>query len=273
LRLLAIDDHRWRRVKVRARRYLDNVVEQDHRASKQRCAPMLGLKSFRSAAITLAGVELAHRVRKQQYSLPTSTKGRAGSLKELWEVALADSGAPMCRDADRSAPMHQNSADRFRLARERVRPDGSVRYPRKISFGGSLYLLVRPRGGRYWRYRYRYGGKAPTRCRERVFMQGPSSANPAEAHLASRTDEILKVDGAQPPHDPLRHATLRRRRGIDCFSTSGAVAPMPRIERSGRDERSAGRAIASCSRFPSSSDRTDRCSVATARPAVARRTC
>ena len=49
LRLLPAEDLRWRGVEVRARRYLNNVVEQDHRAIKQRCAPMLGLKSFRSA--------------------------------------------------------------------------------------------------------------------------------------------------------------------------------------------------------------------------------
>lgn len=45
---------------------------------------------------------------------------------------------------------------------ERPRIDGQVRYPRKISFGGSLYLLVRPQGGRYWHYQYRYGGKRKT---------------------------------------------------------------------------------------------------------------
>ena len=39
LRLLGDEDHRWRGVEVRARRYLKNVVEQDHRAIKQRCAP------------------------------------------------------------------------------------------------------------------------------------------------------------------------------------------------------------------------------------------
>jgi len=60
LRLLGEEDSRWRKVEVRARRYLNNVVEQDHRAIKQRCAPMLRLKSFRSAAITLAGVELVN---------------------------------------------------------------------------------------------------------------------------------------------------------------------------------------------------------------------
>lgn len=32
LRLLAAEDQRWRNVEVRARRYLNNVVEQDHRA-------------------------------------------------------------------------------------------------------------------------------------------------------------------------------------------------------------------------------------------------
>jgi transposase-like protein len=82
LRLLGNEDRRWQGVEVRARCYLNNVVEQDHRAIKQRCAPMLGLKSFRSAAITLAGVELAHRVRKQQYSLPTGPNGRAGVKRQ-----------------------------------------------------------------------------------------------------------------------------------------------------------------------------------------------
>jgi transposase-like protein len=120
LRLLATEDRRWQNVEVRARHYLNNVVERDHRAIKQRCAPMLGLKSFRSAAITLAGVELAHRVRKQQYSLPKGMKGRAGSLKEWWDAALADSGVPICRDGDRPTPMHQSSADHFQPARGRT---------------------------------------------------------------------------------------------------------------------------------------------------------
>jgi transposase-like protein len=164
LRLLSAEDRRWQDVEVRVRRYLNNVVEQDHRAIKQRCASMLGLKSFRSAAVTLAGVELAHRVCKQQYSLPIGMKGRAASLKELWAAALDDSGAPMCQVGDRPSPMHQNSTDRFQPARERVRPDGSVRYPRKISFGGNLDLLVEPQGGQYWHYHYhyRYGGKRTT---------------------------------------------------------------------------------------------------------------
>src|SRR5580692_4133339 len=56
----------WRSVEIRSRRYLNNIVEQDHRAIKRRCAPMLAMKSFHTAAITLAGIELAHRICKRQ---------------------------------------------------------------------------------------------------------------------------------------------------------------------------------------------------------------
>jgi integrase len=34
--------------------------------------------------------------------------------------------------------------------------------PYKLSDGGGLYLLVQPKGARYWRYKYRYGGKEKT---------------------------------------------------------------------------------------------------------------
>ena len=62
--------------------------QQDHRAIKRRCAPMLALKSFRTAAVTLAGVELAHRIRKRQFSFGRSGPRRFSSLKQLWARAL-----------------------------------------------------------------------------------------------------------------------------------------------------------------------------------------
>ncbi len=89
LRLLGNEDPRWERVVVRGRRYLNNIVEQDHRAIKRRCAAMLGLKTSRTAAITLAGVELAHRIRKRQFAVEVGRRGRPASLKQLWERALA----------------------------------------------------------------------------------------------------------------------------------------------------------------------------------------
>jgi len=89
LQLLGTEDRRWRSVVVRGSRYLNNIVEQDHRAIKRRCASMLGLKTFRTAAITLAGVELAHRIHKKQFWISGGRRSGPASLKQLWERALA----------------------------------------------------------------------------------------------------------------------------------------------------------------------------------------
>jgi len=164
LRSLGDEDHRWRHIEVRARRYLNNVVEQDHRAIKQRCASMLGLKSFSSAAVTLAGIELAHRIRKEQYLLPLQGDRKRSSLKKLWDCALNRASEPILVDGNCYPPMHQISP-RVKRARaeEFLKPEfPPVRYLRKISFGGSLNLFITPKGGRYWRYCYRYGGKRRT---------------------------------------------------------------------------------------------------------------
>ncbi|MCQ4189994.1 IS6 family transposase [Methylocystis suflitae] len=53
-------------IEIRRVKYLNNIVEQDHRAVKRVTRPMLGFKSLRSAAVTLAGVELMHMIRKGQ---------------------------------------------------------------------------------------------------------------------------------------------------------------------------------------------------------------
>ena len=55
--------------KVRSSKYLNNLVEQDHRNIKSRTKVMLGFKRFRNAAITLSGIELVHRIRKGQFSV------------------------------------------------------------------------------------------------------------------------------------------------------------------------------------------------------------
>jgi len=47
-------------------KYLNNIIEQDHRFIKRRTRPMLGFKSFRSAASTLDGIEVAQMIRKKQ---------------------------------------------------------------------------------------------------------------------------------------------------------------------------------------------------------------
>ena len=47
-------------------KYLNNIVEQDHRFIKRITRPMLGFKVFHSAAATLAGIETANMIRKGQ---------------------------------------------------------------------------------------------------------------------------------------------------------------------------------------------------------------
>jgi transposase-like protein len=90
LRLLRREDPKWKYVEVRSNRYLNNIVEQDHRAIKRRCAAMGGgFKFFGSAAIALAGFELAHRIRKRQFSFGRGRYQNFGSLKQIWDRALA----------------------------------------------------------------------------------------------------------------------------------------------------------------------------------------
>ena len=53
-------------IKLRQAKYLNNIVEQDHRAIKRITRPMLGFKSFRCARILIAGIEVMHMIRKGQ---------------------------------------------------------------------------------------------------------------------------------------------------------------------------------------------------------------
>jgi putative transposase len=51
---------------IRQVKYLNNLVEQDHRGVKRVTRPMLGFKSFEAAQGTLIGIELMHMIRKGQ---------------------------------------------------------------------------------------------------------------------------------------------------------------------------------------------------------------
>ncbi|MCZ6903794.1 MAG: DDE-type integrase/transposase/recombinase [Rickettsia endosymbiont of Ixodes persulcatus] len=54
------------KIKIFQNKYLNNLVEQDHRFIKKRVKPMLGFKSFRSAKITIAGIENIRMIQKGQ---------------------------------------------------------------------------------------------------------------------------------------------------------------------------------------------------------------
>jgi transposase-like protein len=54
---------------VRQLKYLNNIVEQDHRAIKRVTRPMRNFKSFSGARCVLVGVELMHMIRKGQFAV------------------------------------------------------------------------------------------------------------------------------------------------------------------------------------------------------------
>ena len=73
---------------LRSSNYLNNLVEQDHRNIKSRAKVMLGFKRFRNAAIIIAGIELMHRIRKDQFALGRlRVQGRVAPA--IWKVVLA----------------------------------------------------------------------------------------------------------------------------------------------------------------------------------------
>ena len=53
-------------IEIRQNKYLNNLVEQDHRAVKRVVRAMLRFMSFRAASITLRGIELVHMLKKGQ---------------------------------------------------------------------------------------------------------------------------------------------------------------------------------------------------------------
>jgi transposase-like protein len=73
--------------KVRTSKYLNNLIEQDHRNIKSRTNVMLGFKRFRSAATTISGIELIHGIRKGQFDLrPLGLKDTAALY--VWNAVL-----------------------------------------------------------------------------------------------------------------------------------------------------------------------------------------
>ena len=80
----ALNDEPNVNIEVRQNKYLNNLIEQDHRAIKRIVRPMLGLKSFRTARITVQGIELMHMIKKGQmvsvYGQNLSAAGQFYSL-------------------------------------------------------------------------------------------------------------------------------------------------------------------------------------------------
>ena len=74
--------------KIRSSKYLNNLIEQDHRGVKLRIGPMLGFKWFTTAAIVIAGIELLRRIHKGQFNLGR-LRLKDRSTPAVWNAVLA----------------------------------------------------------------------------------------------------------------------------------------------------------------------------------------
>jgi transposase-like protein len=75
--LNAVNADRETPIKVRQIKYLNNIVEQDHRTIKRRTRPMLGFKDFHCARVILGGIETMHMIRKGQMKIVGKTSPSA----------------------------------------------------------------------------------------------------------------------------------------------------------------------------------------------------
>jgi len=72
---------------LRSSKYLNNLIEQDHRHIKSRTNVMLGFKRFRNTATTISGIVLIHRIRKQQFDLSALSLDDMAE-PSVWNVIL-----------------------------------------------------------------------------------------------------------------------------------------------------------------------------------------
>jgi transposase-like protein len=78
----------WKHTRLRSSKYLNNLIEQDHRGIKFRTRPMLGFKNYDCAATTIAGIELLRRIGKNQFSLHR-LRVKDQAAPEIWNAVLA----------------------------------------------------------------------------------------------------------------------------------------------------------------------------------------
>ena len=88
VREMKVDGGMAKRVRVRSSKFLNNGVEQDHRRVNQRIGPMLGFKRFDTAAVTISGIELAAKIRKQQFKVG-KLPGRSKTMPAIWAAVVA----------------------------------------------------------------------------------------------------------------------------------------------------------------------------------------
>ena len=79
----------FKNVEIRQTRYLNNIIEQDHRSIKRIIIPMLGFQFFHSASKTLKGIEAMNMVKKRQVNnLNYSVFNEVKYINQLFGIIL-----------------------------------------------------------------------------------------------------------------------------------------------------------------------------------------
>jgi transposase-like protein len=74
-------------VSLRQIKYLNNIVEQDHRSIKRIVRPMLGFQSFHTTIKTLKGIEIMHMIKKGQVeTLNRCVRAEVNFINQLFEI-------------------------------------------------------------------------------------------------------------------------------------------------------------------------------------------
>ena len=104
--------------KLRSSKYLNNLIEQDHRSVKQRIAVMLGFKEFSNAAITITGIELL-----QSMAIASGRSAVAFRTEPRpWSVDLFETGSAQSTATGHKEPTSALTANRRRNATEQDSP-------------------------------------------------------------------------------------------------------------------------------------------------------
>jgi transposase-like protein len=83
LEKLNLRKHKKNRIVIRKCKYLNNIIEQDHRGPKLRVIPMLGFKSKGFAEMLIAGVEFLHMIKKDQFFIPYQFRSLSSKFNYL----------------------------------------------------------------------------------------------------------------------------------------------------------------------------------------------
>jgi hypothetical protein len=77
-----------RHVQIRKNRYLNNIGEQNRHTIRRRWSAMHGCESASVATAPIAGIELAHQIRKHQFRLGRAHGCGHHAMKSAWDRAL-----------------------------------------------------------------------------------------------------------------------------------------------------------------------------------------